>query len=134
MNEWNNIPISIWYGLRDNGTDWSNELHHFGLMDAQEQHKPSYEALMTITSLFADYQFTKRVETEEQIYALQFTHRSKSIYALWTTADDVQSYNLPLAAGNGRLISLYGEEKSVEWEDDGFEVELSGSPVYLEVE
>ncbi|MDQ0206912.1 cellulase family glycosylhydrolase [Alkalicoccobacillus murimartini] len=135
VNEMNDIPISIWYGLRDNGTDWTNELHHFGLMDAQSQQKPAYTSFNTFIDLFTDYQYQKRWETHDEVYALEFKNpNAGSLYALWTTSDQTQSLTLPLEAGIGTIMTISGQEEAVEWTEEGFNLDVSGSPVYLMVE
>lgn len=134
MNEYQSIPISIWYGFRDNGTDMTNELHHFGLLDASEKQKPAYIAMQTLLNTFKKFEFQERLDLGEGHYILRFVDEDgESLYACWTISEEPEQVTLTLPEGTGELIDVYGQVRELEWSDGSLQLELTGSPVYLQI-
>jgi hypothetical protein len=52
LSQWAlNMPVTVWYGLVDGGTDPNNGEHNYGLLDAAYSEKESMQALRTLTSI-----------------------------------------------------------------------------------
>jgi hypothetical protein len=66
----------------------------------------------------------------EHDFALKLTNGQNKAVAFWTM-DTEHKAILPVEAGKGTLISLYGDEKPVSWHDAGLEAIISQGPAYL---
>jgi hypothetical protein len=82
------VPISIWYDWKNDGTDPNEGEHNFGTVTHDLQPKPAYLALRTMTEELAGYRLSRRLATgSDQDYLLLFTKpKSPAKLAAWTTA------------------------------------------------
>ena len=45
------LPVAVWYDLRDDGTDPANPEHNYGLLDSSGNEKPAIKAIRTLMSV-----------------------------------------------------------------------------------
>ncbi|MFZ2642771.1 MAG: cellulase family glycosylhydrolase [Verrucomicrobiia bacterium] len=57
----NDVPLSIWYDWKNDGTDATYSEHNFGVVDNRLKPKPSYVAAQTITRELAGYRVARRL-------------------------------------------------------------------------
>src|SRR5439155_6688489 len=78
----NQIPISIWYDWRDDGSDPGEAEYHFGLVrntyqpgrDQVYEPKPAYRAARTFSEYFNGYVFHERLPVgRDDDYVLVFS-------------------------------------------------------------
>ena len=63
VNKLNNIPISIWYGWEDDGSDPNNGEHHFGIRKENTAiSKLAYNAMNTFTYILSGYRMAERIK------------------------------------------------------------------------
>lgn len=135
INQYEGIPISIWYDWKNDGIDPNNAEHHFGMLWVDNTIKPAYQAAKTLTHTLERYHFDKRLEYgQPKDYIFQFTNKAgQKVMAFWTTeANHNVTISLPL--GKGVLVSMYGEKQTVQWNEKQVTLSLSSSPNYLIIE
>jgi hypothetical protein len=137
----NQVPLSIWYDWRDDGTDASEAEHHYGLVRNEYQAgkteayeaKPAYQAAKTLSEFFAGYVFEQRIAVgREDDYVLAFTKGAEHRFAAWTTSASTHRINVPIDKGQFRVIRHTGESiGSAATGGAGLSIEVSTQPVYL---
>ncbi len=137
----NEIPISIWYDWRDDGSDPKEPEHHFGLVRniyqagrAQVyQPKPAYQAAKTLSEFFDGYVFEQRLAVgHESDYVLVFAKGGDRRMAAWTTSAAAHRISIPLDQGEFRVTRHTGESAgSASAGQTGLSIEISTQPVYL---
>jgi hypothetical protein len=135
------IPVSIWYDWHDDGRDPHEPEHHFGTVENQEHPgpepvydpKPAYLAAKTLTTMFAGYQFSKRIATgDHTTYALLFQKGDQQRLAMWTTGDQPTKVKIPSRDCRFERISHTGEScSSVSAMNGLLEVTVTDAPQYL---
>jgi hypothetical protein len=137
----NQVPLSIWYDWRDDGTDASEAEHHYGLVRNQYEAgklevyeaKPAYRAAKTLSEFFEGFVFEQRVSSgRDDDYVLAFVKGAEHRYAAWTTSASTHRINVPMDKGQLRVIRHTGEAAgSAAAGDAGLSIEVSTQPVYL---
>jgi hypothetical protein len=135
------LPLSIWYDWHDDGTNPADREHNFGTVknqyfegrDPVYDPKPAYLAVKTLTSELGSYRFVKRIDVgDSNDYVLQFERGREVGMAFWTTSTNAHSVNVPLRAGNYKVISNTGDLKqSFAPGREGVNLRLTDSPQYL---
>lgn len=133
-NSQQSIPISILYNWKNDGTDLGNKEHNFGITWRDSNLKLSYVAVQTLTKQLKGYRYTKILKYGlEGDYILEFKNENENkILAFWTTSSN-HKLTIPLEQGKGKLISMLGAFRNVEWKGE-LEINLSSSPNYLVIE
>ncbi|OHE79489.1 MAG: hypothetical protein A2107_05745 [Verrucomicrobia bacterium GWF2_62_7] len=57
----NDVPLSIWYDWKNDGTDATYSEHNFGIVDNRLKPKPSYVAAQTMTRELTGYRVARRL-------------------------------------------------------------------------
>ena len=137
----NEIPISIWYDWRDDGSDPSDPEHHFGLVrntyqpgrDQVYEPKPAYRAAKTFSEYFNGYVFEQRLPVgRDDDYVLVFGKGGDRRLAAWTTSATVHRINIPMEKGEFKVTRHTGESAgSVSAGQTGISIEVSTQPVYI---
>jgi polysaccharide biosynthesis protein PslG len=134
INAEQKIPISIWYNWKNDGTDPQNRQHNFGVVSYYSNPKLSFLATQTLTKQLNGYTFSKKINSSKSNdYTLEFVDSDgKKILAFWTT-DSNHNSKIKLTKGKGKLVSMLGAVRNVEWRNS-IELNLSTSPSYLVIE
>jgi len=137
----NNIPMSIWYDWREDGTDPRDPEHHFGLVHnaylsdhAQAyQPKPAYLAAKTLTDFFRGYRFQERLAVgSNEDYVLIFANGADRRIAAWTTSTNGHRIAIPLGPGTFLITKHSGEATtSISANQQSLTIEVSTAPVYV---
>lgn len=137
----NDIPMSIWYDWREDGTDPRDPEHHFGLVrnaylsdHAQVyQPKPAYLAAKTFTDFFRGYRFQERLAVgSNEDYVLVFAKDSDRRIAAWTTSTTVHRIAIPIGAGTLLMTKHTGSATtSISAKQRTLTIEVSTAPVYV---
>ncbi len=108
LNQYEQIPISVWYDWHDDGTDEKEPEHHFGsVQNAYHENrtpvydpKPAYIAAQTLYQTLDGFNFNKRLWTgNEKDWILLFTRSNEIRLACWTT--DTKPHEISFSASNG---------------------------------
>jgi hypothetical protein len=137
----NEIPMSIWYDWRDDGSDPNEPEHHFGLVrnayqagrDQVYEPKPAYRAAKTLTEFFGGYVFQQRLAVGgADDYVLVFARGGDQRLAAWTTAPSAHRLNIQIDQGEFKVVRHTGESAgSASAGPQGISIEVSTQPVYL---
>lgn len=137
----NDIPISIWYDWRDDGTELNETEHHFGLVrnayqagrDQVFEPKPAYLAAKTLTMFLDGYVYQRRLPVgSDSDYILVFSKGNELRLAAWTTSGSAHRVVIPDNEGAFQITKHSGENAgTVSATQEGLRLELSISPVYL---
>jgi len=130
-NLWQDIPVSIWYDWKNDGTDPTEREHNFGTVMHDLKPKPAYTAARTLNTTLAGFTFDKRIETDSaDDFVLQFIRDGRQALTLWTTGDD-HEITLTLPPGRAALVDMQGERSRIQWTEPGPKITLTQSPQYL---
>ncbi|PTU30089.1 cellulase family glycosylhydrolase [Stenotrophobium rhamnosiphilum] len=134
----NNVPISIWYDWKNNGTDASNKEHNFGIVTATLGLKPAYYALKTLSQQLGSYKLVNRVATaNSQDYILIFANAAgKKKAVAWTTGANYTTSILPdMTSNNVRatVVSMLGTSSVAQIGAAGLPITLSFTPQYIDL-
>ncbi|WP_445491757.1 cellulase family glycosylhydrolase [Niallia sp. 03133] len=130
INQYNNIPLSIWYDWKNDGLDPNNGEHNFGLRK-ENVYKPkqSYFAIKNLENILSGYKFSERISlNNNNDYLLMFENKKgEKKYVVWTT-DSLHSIKLPDGV-DGSIITIYGEK--IGNVHSSKKVEIGNSPIYI---
>ncbi|PEI51827.1 cellulase family glycosylhydrolase [Priestia aryabhattai] len=132
INAKNHIPISIWYNWKNKGWSPNEAEQNFGIMWYDLNPKLSYHSIKTISSVLKGYSFEKQLEYgKPKDYILRFQNeKGKKVLVFWTI-DNRHDITLSLSSGTGTLVSMEGERRKVQWNQNEIVLSLSSSPSYL---
>jgi hypothetical protein len=133
INLYQGIPISIWYDWKDDGTDPNEREHHFGTMTHDLNPKPAYIAANVLAHNLDGFSISERMDLGKSDFIFKLKKSNRGAMAIWTVGEE-HKITLPIGKGEGVLIDMMGNEKSVSWDSKGLEVNLSHSPQYLIIE
>ncbi len=138
---WADVPMTIWYDWRDDGTDPSNDEHHFGIVrhdyhpgaaDAYEP-KPAYDAARTYSEQLAGLRFQSRLNLASgEDYVLRFKGAGAECFVAWTTAWWAHDATLDLPNGT-YVITRYDAKKqtAIEVTNHTLKLHLDSGPQYI---
>ncbi|MFC6601725.1 hypothetical protein ACFQDF_08945 [Ectobacillus funiculus] len=132
VNSWMDIPISIWYNLKNNGNDLENREYNYGVVWNDLRHKMAFNAIDTLSSVLDGYKFAEKMKFGGSTdYILKFINvKGQQAITFWTIGQE-HHINLRIPAGEGELVSMLGKVDKVEWEDNKLNLNLTSSPSYL---
>ncbi|MFJ7755052.1 GH39 family glycosyl hydrolase [Peribacillus muralis] len=132
VNEWSNIPITIWYDWKNDGIEAKEKEHNFGIRQNDvSKSKESYIALKVMTKTLSNYSLSKRIDVgNPSDFVFKFRNKlGNPLLVYWTTEADHFIKLSELEQGN--ILSMYGEELgNFNLEKDNI-VEITTSPRYL---
>jgi hypothetical protein len=135
------VPLTIWYDWRDDGTEPTNQEHHFGLVrnaylpGAAQVYdpKPAYAAAQTYARALAGYRFKERAKTDsDDDYVLSFAQGAKSCLVAWTAAPTPHEVKIPAPNGTYDVTSYDGKVQTTAQAVNGaITLTLDDGPQYL---
>jgi hypothetical protein len=119
----NDIPLSIWYDWRDDGTDPKEPEHHFGLVQHESvkgenlpfRQKAAYNAVKTLAEELSGYRFSKRLLAanvdlgdKQEARLLLFTRKpDEQKLVLWSMKERADHYvQVPASHGFFRVSGV----------------------------
>jgi hypothetical protein len=132
-NQWQHIPLSIYYDWHDDGTSATDPEHHFGMVSYDYQPKPAYQAAETLIDQLRGFTFDSRIDTgSASDFVLRFLNGTDSRYAIWTTAKPGHTLKLPGLQGAFAVLSTTGDKlPAIKSVDGNLQIMATGSPSYL---
>jgi hypothetical protein len=133
VNLYQNVPVSIWYDWKDDGTKPNEREHHFGTMTHDLKPKAAYLAAKTLSSTLAGFSLDQRLDLGcDKDFAFKMTKDKTEAIAVWTTGQE-HKVTLPKKTGNARIIHFLGKENNTSFtgEDSELELTISQNPQYL---
>ncbi|MEE2828417.1 MAG: hypothetical protein VX498_04445 [Myxococcota bacterium] len=129
-----------WYTFRDSGTATDDQEQRFGLytFDPDPSSEPeaspvSADELETLLTVLGTHRRVRdrseELGLDDQTWAVELSGGTGTTLALWT-AGEPQHLRVP-RSGVGNLVGPRGEEIDLVSQGGAWEIEVSGSPVYL---
>jgi hypothetical protein len=129
------VPVSVWYDWKNDGTDAAEREHNFGTVDHKLKPKPPYIALKTLTRELSGYRVESRTSlASDADWVLQMRNAGgQRKLAAWTTGQPHSvSVSVPSnAASNVPVVKSDGTTSSVQAADDSIRLELGATPIYV---
>jgi len=131
INLMNDVRLSIWYDWHDDGPDPNEYEHNFGTVTHTYERKPAYFAAWTLLHTLSGMRFLSRLPLKSpDDYALLFSNGDRTAIAIWTT-EKPHSVSLPVKGKRLQVISMYGENRTMEAKDGKLKIELTHNPQYI---
>jgi len=131
INLYQEIPVSIWYDWKNDGTNPDEREHHFGTVMHDLRPKEAYIATKCLCLNLAGFSVEKRLDLpNKNDFALLLTKGPRKAAAVWTT-EDKHEITLLLPAGKGTLIDMLGNKKEITWHNDALKLTISQAPQYM---
>lgn len=125
------IPVSIWYDWKNDGTDPKEREHNFGTVRHDLKPKAAYRAAKILTSMLKGYSVEKRLDmASKNDFALQLSKAADAAVALWTTDQEYKA-TLPIEPGRALLVDFLGSKTMTSWNTNGLQLSISQGPQYL---
>jgi len=104
----NNVPISIWYDWKNDGSDPAYNEDNFGIVFGDLTLKPSYVAAQTLTRQLSGFHIARRLQTAVDDFVLLFVNDSgDQKLAAWTVAKPHTIY-IPLGITAAKVSAVSG--------------------------
>jgi hypothetical protein len=137
INLYNNIPISIWYDWKNDGTDGTNAEQNFGMVTSTLTAKPAYQAMKTMTQQLTGYRLYQYVPTSTYGDCVFLFVNSAGKYKVvaWTGGGN---HAVPLLTGMSSkavvpVTSISGTTQNVTIGMSGISLTLTSAPQYLDL-
>ncbi|TXH06252.1 MAG: beta-1,4-xylanase [Nevskiaceae bacterium] len=137
INLFNNVPISIWYDWKNDGTDATNSEQNFGIVTSTLSPKPAYQALKTLTTQLSGYRIVQRVAVGGSLDCVLLMVNSAGKYkaVAWTLAANHALTLLNGFSANATIpvTDIGGSTRNVVIGWAGMSLPLTSSPQYLDL-
>jgi hypothetical protein len=131
INTYQNIPVSIWYDWKNDGTDPKEREHHFGTVKHDLNPKAAYLAAKVLSSTLAGYSIKERYDLgNENDFAFKLTNGNREAVAFWTLGPN-HNVTLPLEPTEVTLVGIYGGKVIINWKSKHLNLRAEQSPQYL---
>ncbi len=129
-----NLPLAVWYDLRDDGEEARNPEHNYGLLDSGGATKPAMEALTGLARLAASRNFAGRIADVPHGVHVMRLDGADHVFVVWNEQPDASiMVRLPLD-GFVAATNLAGEPLNLRPDRHGNgEIALpeTEGPIYL---
>jgi len=130
-NTYQNIPVSIWYDWKNDGTDPNEREHQFGTVDHKMNPKAAYLATKVLSSNLKGYSIKQKYDLgNENDFAFRLTGGNREAVVFWTM-DARHNVTLPLDPAEATLVGIYGGKVIINWKTAGLNLRAVQSPQYL---
>ena len=131
INAYQNIPVSIWYDWRNDGTDPDEREHNFGIVKHDLNSKAAYLAAKVLSSTLAGYSISERFDLgNENDFAFKLTSGDHEAIVFWTLGTR-HNVTLPIGPTEATLIDIYGDKVIINWKAEHLDLNAKQSPQYL---
>jgi hypothetical protein len=95
-----NLPLAVWYDLRDDGEEARNPEHNYGLLDSGGASKPAMAALSELARVAGSRKFAGMLEdVPDGVHAMRLDGAAERVFVLWNEQPDAAiTVRLPLAS------------------------------------
>jgi polysaccharide biosynthesis protein PslG len=130
-----NIPISIWYDWKNDGTNPKELEHNFGIVDYNLGLKPSYTTISVLNKQLKNFYFLRRINVKKNNDYILLFRNDKGIYKIsaWTTntSHPVTIFENSFKVKYVTVIDGYGNKSKSEIKKNKLLIELTDLPKYL---
>ncbi|MHC4557817.1 MAG: cellulase family glycosylhydrolase [Planctomycetota bacterium] len=131
INLHQDIPVSIWYDWKNDGTDPNEREHQFGTVRHNLNPKAAYLAAKVLSSTLAGYSIDQQLDIgSDTDFAFKLTKGKCEAIAFWTT-DKKHTVTLPIEPTEVTLVGIYGGKVIIDWKTENLKLYAEQSPQYL---
>lgn len=131
INSYQNIPVSIWYDWKNDGTDPNEREHNFGTVKHDLDPKATYIAAKVLSSTLAGYSISERLDLgNENDFAFMLRNGDREAVAFWTLGTK-HNVNLPINPSEVTLVGINGDKVIINWKTERLILSAEQSPQYL---
>jgi len=131
INSYQNIPVSIWYDWKNDGTNPNEREHHFGTVHHDLNPKAAYLAAKVLSSTLAGYSIKQRIDLgNENDFAFKLTDGNREAVAFWTLGPR-HNVTLSIEPTEVTLVGIYGGKVIINWKTKDLNLRAEQSPKYL---
>jgi len=131
INSYQDIPVSIWYDWKNDGTDPNEREHHFGTVKHDLNPKAAYLAAKVLSSTLAGYSIKERFDLgNENDFAFKLSNGDLDAVAFWTLGPR-HNVTLPIDPTEVTLVGTYGGKVIINWKTEHLNIRAEQSPQYL---
>jgi hypothetical protein len=131
INSYQNIPVSIWYDWKNDGTNSNEREHQFGTVKHDMNPKAAYLAAKILSSNLAGYSIQQRIDLgDENDFAFKLTKGNRQVVVFWTLGPK-HNVTLPIEPTEVTLVGLYGGKVIINWKTKHLKIRAEQSPQYL---
>jgi len=131
INAYQDIPVSIWYDWKNDGTDSKEREHNFGTVRNDLNPKAAYLAAKVLSSTLAGYSIKERLDLgDENDFAFMLTNGNRQAVALWTLGPG-HNVTLPIEPTEVTLVGIYGGKVVINFKSKLLNIRAEQSPQYL---
>jgi hypothetical protein len=131
INSYQNIPVSIWYDWKNDGTDPNEREHHFGTVKHDLNPKAACLAAKVLSSTLAGYSIKERFDLgNENDFAFKLSNGDLDAVAFWTLGPK-HNVTLPIDPTEVTLVGTYGGKVIINWKTEHLNIYAEQSPQYL---
>ena len=131
INAYQNIPVSIWYDWKNDGTDPNEREHQFGTVKHDLNPKAAYLAAKVLSSTLTGYSIKERFDLgNENDFAFKLSNGDLDAVAFWTLGPR-HNVTLPIDPTEVTLVGMYGGKVIINWKTEHLNIRTERSPQYL---
>jgi len=131
INSYQNIPVSIWYDWKNDGTNPNEREHNFGTVKHDLNPKAAYLAAKVLSSTLKGYAITERLDLgNENDFAFVLRNGEREAIAFWTLGPR-HNVTLPIDPTEVTLVGIYGGKVIINWKTEHLNLRAEPSPQYL---
>ncbi len=131
INSYQNIPVSIWYDWKNDGTDRNEREHHFGTVLHDLNPKAAYLAAKVLSSTLMGYSISEKIDLgNENDFAFKLTNGKSEAIVFWTLGPK-HNVTLPIDPTEVTLVGIYGGKVIINWKTEHLNLRAERSPQYL---
>lgn len=133
INSLSDIPITVWYDWKNDGTDLFNSEHNFGLRQNDVNiAKKSYLAINTMNYILSGFKLNTQVHIgSPNDYVLNFKNDQGETIIVYWTSESKHKVNISLENQENEIFDIYGKKVRVVQEKGTVELEFFNSPRYI---
>ena len=131
LNSYQNIPVSIWYDWKNDGTDPNEREHQFGTVKHDLNPKAAYLAAKVLSSTLKGYSIKQKFDLgDPNDFAFKLTNGNREAVAFWTMGPR-HNVTLPLDPTEVTLVGIFGGKVIINWKTEHLNLRAEQSPQYL---
>jgi hypothetical protein len=131
INSYQNIPVSIWYDWKNDGTDPNEREHNFGTVKHDLNPKAAYRAMKVLSFTLEGYSISERFNLgNENDFAFLLRNGDSEAVAFWTLSPK-HNVDLPINPSEVTLVDIYGGKVIINWKTEHLNLSVEQSPQYL---
>ncbi|MED3814399.1 cellulase family glycosylhydrolase [Priestia megaterium] len=133
INLLSDVPISIWYGWKNDGTDISNKEQNYGIVQNDiKMSKKAYLAVNALNHNLNGYELKERIDVgDPNDYVLRFVNENNDSVIVFWTSKEAHKTTIPFNSKGGRVLSTFGEKIGDISKGSQITLHIINSPKYI---